>query len=182
VTVHSSMLDVHESWVDLPGKVRTTAAWRYFNLRYWVDADSYEVLLRYLSRDDSIAASQVLDVLSLAAEAVTRSGLGARRCTSSDVRWARRTGLALFGAALRTTNGIQLRNAEGAARLLLPYLSDGEREVARLALPREGSHDHRIASKLRHSLLSKVSNDKIDRLLGLCRLRVVHATSAERSS
>jgi hypothetical protein len=182
MTLQPLSLDVHESWIDMHGQIETTAAWRFFNLRSWVDADSYETLLRYFLRDDCISASQILDVLCLAAEAVTRSGTGARRCTTSDVQWARRTGLALFGAALRDADDSRGQDMEGATRLLLPYLPNGEREMALLALPRECQGNHLSAPLQRNSRLSNISTDKIDRLLGLCRSRVTRSSSGEHSS
>ena len=178
--MHPPILDVHPSWIDLPGGTESSATWRWFNLRSWVDAHSYETLLRHFASDDSTSTPRTLGMLTLAAEAMTRSGAAARRCTPADVQWARRAGMALFGAALRHAGPTHRGGFEGAVRLLLPFLSPGERELTLLALPREPAGGEGAPSVLDLLPAGIASTAKINRLLDLCRARVAFPSTGER--
>jgi hypothetical protein len=182
MTLHPPMLDVHASWIDLPGGADASATWRWFNLRSWIDAASYETLLQHFVGDDSTSAPRILDMLTLAAEAITRSGAAAGRCMPGDVEWARRTGLALFGSALRQAEQSHHGGTDHALRALLPFLPPGERQLALLALPRESAEGEPAPSAPGLLPAGVASRPKIRRLLDLCRARVESTSTEGRSA
>jgi hypothetical protein len=183
--VCAGLIDIHPTWIGLPPGLETSNSWRWFHLSLWADAATYEAVLTHFADPAALTTQGVLDLIALSTEALTRSGAAIKRCTSNDVEWARRIGLALFGAAVSRTwleHGAADTSASGAVvRCLLPGLSDGERAIAMLASPCEGGiGEHWLL--LPPALDSKpIPDHKIRRLVDLCRQRVTLGVQEEAS-
>lgn len=166
------LLNVHPSWTDVPEGIETSPTWRWFYLRHWIDRTEYESLLRHFEDADAPTAEELLNTLYLAAEALLRTGAAAERCGTKNVEWARRTGLASFGAAKRGSSLAEDSFLIAVIRHLTTLLPDSSRQIALLALPRQPQAD----------LYESISNDlerdgptspmKLQRLLSLCGARL----------
>ncbi|MDB5821267.1 MAG: hypothetical protein JWQ11_4907 [Rhizobacter sp.] len=170
--MHSPLLEIHASWMGLPPEIETSDTWRWLHLRHVIDSALYETLLLHCADISALTVHEILNVLFLSVEALTRNGDASERCDTVDVEWARRTGLALFGAALRLNSDYGCIDRNAALRLMLSFMSQGERAVALLSLDRESSNlepEPLTRGAMRPGPMTDV---KLQRLIDLCRERI----------
>lgn len=103
--------------------VRPSATWCWFNARCWLP--EIDLSPRSVPTAD---AALLLRQAALLLEAMHRGGASRQWLSAADLVWARRTGLAMFGA-------IQMPRLSMVDAL--PFFDEAEQSALRLALPRE---------------------------------------------